>query len=500
MFNKLLSYTEAAFTHYDVYQSANRHRKSRGFGRQKSNLISACHAVVPTRELPVVPILGPIIMAPPLNIGAEMRIDSPTPLQWNILVEAVTTHSNHYSKNNADENIEEVFQETATVDSVFSPIIAVIDETTRSLPVQPIQTSFLEGGRYATLAAVVGISRTSKNDKDYSRDLEENFFVYMSLLKKNADTILPITSSVRLVGVGRVALRDLFYRVPTKLNGSNYEKIGDVKEIDDLQYDEYNDKIPTVMARFEPLIDDSSVYSNVDEKKFGGKHSKSERCSPAHAIASLSKAAFKVQRMHEIRQRMVSALSAAYFRLKIVRKQKMTNSDSDEFDDDYDGIGLLYNNALVDDETSESDEIPMKIDDFLEIFQGVNSNESQQNQEFEPNDLTALENYGLGNYGALSSIPSLTNVAMKLLAPYYSKEFRQREEYEYEIASFVAFRTLEGIIDPSDVAWCLQCTNSMERLERSYDIMLDHRIRLEKLAEVVISDLLDCGEECTDLW
>ena len=62
-----------------------------------------------------------------------MRIDSPTPLQWNILVEAVTTHSNHYSKTNADENIEEVFQETATVDSVFSPIIAVIDETTRSL-------------------------------------------------------------------------------------------------------------------------------------------------------------------------------------------------------------------------------------------------------------------------------------------------------------------------------------------------------------------------------
>ena len=74
MFNKLLSYTEAAFTHYDVYQSANRQRKSRGFGRQKSNLISACHAVVPTRELPVVPILGPIIMAPPLNVSENFLL------------------------------------------------------------------------------------------------------------------------------------------------------------------------------------------------------------------------------------------------------------------------------------------------------------------------------------------------------------------------------------------------------------------------------------------
>ena len=111
-----------------------------------------------------------------------------------------------------------------------------------------------------------------------------------------------------------------------------------------------------------------------------------------------------------------------------------------------------------------------------------------------------MENYGANFFGAFSSIDALTKEALKMFEPYYSETHRDREEFELEVSSFVAFRVLEGYADPKDIVWSLHCTSSRERMERAYHIMIDHRIKLRKLAERISDELRDCGEECTDLW
>ena len=117
------------------------------------------------------------------------------------------------------------------------------------------------------------------------------------------------------------------------------------------------------------------------------------------------------------------------------------------------------------------------------------------------NFLEGLDNnLGLAYFGYFSAIPDLTEQALKLFVPYYSAEHRSREEHDFEIASFVALRTVEGYASPTEVGWALQSTSTIERLQATYDIMADHRIQLEKMAEHLSHQLLDCGEECDDLW
>ena len=111
-----------------------------------------------------------------------------------------------------------------------------------------------------------------------------------------------------------------------------------------------------------------------------------------------------------------------------------------------------------------------------------------------------MENYGVCSYGYLSSIQSLTNAALDALRPYYSSSRRSQEEHELEIASFVALRALGEYAQLSDMAVALGGSSTADRLERMYSIMLDHRLRLERMAEILSSRLRDCGEECTDLW
>jgi hypothetical protein len=69
-----------------------------------------------------------------------------------------------------------------------------------------------------------------------------------------------------------------------------------------------------------------------------------------------------------------------------------------------------------------------------------------------------------------------------------------------EVASFVAFRALDGFCTPQDMAWALQATNTIERFNTAYSIMYRHKVLLEKMAEYASHDLRDCGEECTDIF
>ena len=89
---------------------------------------------------------------------------------------------------------------------------------------------------------------------------------------------------------------------------------------------------------------------------------------------------------------------------------------------------------------------------------------------------------------------------MLYLEPYYSPSHREREEYEAEIASFVAWRCLEEYVDPSDIAAALMTPSATERLNMAYEIMMRHREELNELVKTISDDLLECGDECKDLW
>ena len=178
-----------------------------------------------------------------------------------------------------------------------------------------------------------------------------------------------------------------------------------------------------------------------------------------------------------------------------------------------DGLGALFENYVVDKDVDvnanakEEAREKMTVDEFLSTFKGnmkrIDPSELPQNQ---PTRLEKLEaggknyEYGMSYYGSFSSIADLTSVTVKLLDPYYSPNHRQREEYEAEVSSFVAFRALEGYIEKEDVVYALQCTSSVERMMRAYEIMVDHKIQLKKIADRLSNELRDCGEECTDLW
>jgi len=82
---------------------------------------------LPKRRFPVVPLIGPIITAPPLMIGGEMSLDPPTPLQWRTLQECVVVHRNELLRQERDG---EEPSETTTATIGAAPIVAFIDDTT----------------------------------------------------------------------------------------------------------------------------------------------------------------------------------------------------------------------------------------------------------------------------------------------------------------------------------------------------------------------------------
>ena len=46
----------------------------------------------------------------------------------------------------------------------------------------------------------------------------------------------------------------------------------------------------------------------------------------------------------------------------------------------------------------------------------------------------------------------------------------------------------------------LQIVLNVKQLQQVYNVMFEHRMRLEDLAREVSAELVDRGEECTDLW
>lgn len=449
----------------------------------------------------VIPLVGPIPNAPPLLVGGEMLLSPPTPGQWQALQEAVAIHRNALAE-------EDSTNEGGTIDA--APLVVVIDGVTGG----PTATASTVGGRYATLAAVVGIS-----SKDWSdADSQEAFWDSIMAPSSCQDIIRPFSSTVRLVGVGRAKLSSFFHRTPTSLlDGSGGDdlsasdeeissSLGQEQSWDEEDENEGYDP-PIIMAQFTPLVD-GPADSRADAKTLGNKESRSVYRSPVHAISELNSMLHRVTWMHDDRRRLVNGITAAKARLG-ARRSKDNGDDAGVEYNDFDDLGWV--GSPQSDATASGSEMKAKdeisMGDFLSSFQKPHTSsdplaELAQAEERQKavNFLEDRENLGLPYFGYFSAIPNLTQQALKLFVPYYSEEHRSREEHEFEIASFVALRTVEGYASPTEIGWALQSTSTIERLQATYDIMATHRIQLEKMAELLSQQLIHCGEECTDLW
>jgi len=459
-----------------------------------------------------IPILDrPYVDAPPLLIGSTLAIpySELTPFQKRAIDVARGYHQEHCERMEIQDESESHHPlswagEECSIQA--APIIAVIDgytaAATKSLlaPATPSSQQPKVLKRYATLASIEFVE--SANNENGGEP-----------------------SAIKLVGVGRAFLHDYFSSKDIGMPQEEEELsklLAMIQEYDRQEFyedededeehivelddddEEDDEELPVVMAEFDLLLDDSSLTPSdeVQSTKYGEDVTK-HRASSMHAITELYRCANKVYRLHEERKKLVTGLRAGEARLRLGKEDGAASSSSAEgaasaegSDDncwvefeDCDGLGSLLVGVLDD---QAANELGQQQQDGV-----VPASESDAPRS----RLETLENYGLGSYGILSTIPDLTKQLLVHLEPYYSPTHREREEYEAEIASFVAFKSLEAYVAPNEVAEALVVPNSAtQRLERAYEIMMRHRDELMELVEKISQELMECGEECTDLW
>lgn len=406
------------------------------------------------------PILGPFIKSPsPLLIGSTLtfQYSEMTPFQKKALEVSQHYHEEHCTRMEgaADKAGDEGGIQAA-------PIVAIIDKYTGEHTETTPGDEQNKKKRFATLAAV---------EMEPSQDGSGS-------------------SVVKLTGVGRVFLYDYFSSKDAGITEEEVELENILKQIQeyDKEYeDEYEDEeeddnetddFPVVMASFDVILDDASILADKSTKH---QDATVHRASSVHAITELYRTANKVYRLHEDRKKIVAGLKAAEDRLLLGRERMLENCDIEY--EDCDGLGMLSEGVNF-----SPDEVEVEA---AEITTGSTAHLSP---------LAKKENYGFGSFGILSTIPDLTNELMLYLESYYSPSHREREEYDAEIASFIAFRCLEEYVDPFDIAAAMLSRSATERLNMAYDLMMRHREELNEYVKIISDDLYECGDDCKDFW
>eukprot|EP00577_Skeletonema_sp_RCC1716_P010535 CAMPEP_0113408788 /NCGR_PEP_ID=MMETSP0013_2-20120614/20794_1 /TAXON_ID=2843 ORGANISM="Skeletonema costatum, Strain 1716" /NCGR_SAMPLE_ID=MMETSP0013_2 /ASSEMBLY_ACC=CAM_ASM_000158 /LENGTH=813 /DNA_ID=CAMNT_0000294849 /DNA_START=165 /DNA_END=2606 /DNA_ORIENTATION=+ /assembly_acc=CAM_ASM_000158 len=404
------------------------------------------------------PILGPFIKSSsPLLIGSTLtfQYSEMTPFQKKALEVSQHYHEEHCTRMN--EAAEKAGDEGGIQ---AAPIVAIIDSFTGEYTETTPGDEQNKKKRFATLSAVE--------------------------MEPSQDGSGPAV--VKLTGVGRVLLYDYFSSKDAGITeeevelenilkliqeyDKEYEDMGDDGQEED---DHDDDDFPVVMASFDVILDDSSILVNQSTKH---QDATVDRVSSVHAITELYRTANKVYRLHEDRKKIVAGLKAAEERLLLGKERMYENCDIEY--EDCDGLGVL----------SDGVDFLLNEVEAVEITTGT--------ARLSP--LAQMENYGFGSFGILSTIPDLTRELALYLESYYSPSHREREEYDAEIASFIAFRCLEEYVDPSDIAAAMLAPSATERLNMAYDLMMRHREELNELVKMISDDLYECGDDCKDLW
>jgi hypothetical protein len=326
---------------------------------------------------------------------------------------------------------------------------------------------------------------------------------------------LPQEGKIRLLGIGRASLEDFFYQVPAGVLEDEDGMIA-TDDYDDDDYYEDDDEtevceeVPNVvMARFRLVLDDGSLHSDQFAEQ---RRDRSRRTSPVHALAEMSSLARKLQYLHEDRVHLVSGIKAAILRYRRAESGQQRRglpagggpvpATVEEEDDlvDHDGFGALF--AQKDLEASQP-----AMDRFLSEFEALHDFEAgvgaTSAEPLPALDLKLSEenNYGMGHSAcSISNLCEMAEAGLERLRPYYSPARRALEEHYYEVLSFAAVQALGEFVGPQELGRALRGRNTQERLQQAYDWMFRHVADLRDDAQTLRQRLLDCGEECTDLF
>jgi hypothetical protein len=390
-----------------------------------------------------IPVIGPLLNVPkPLIIGESMWLDPPTPLQWKTIEACVEAQQNgvhrqqkrQSEQTNNDKNL-------ATIDQ--SPLVAILHRN---------------GKDFATIAAIVGITKDSKASIDTSNP--ESF---RESLASAHSPYYTDSGRVRFVGIGRAKL-------------SRFTVQDDTNNIDDKD-ENGNFNEPLLTAQMKLILD-----SNENGKA----------TSPVHALNQLSMLVSRIRFLHQDRQKIVRGLQAAQSRLVMASEDWQ----------DWDGIGTLFDGKQQESIADvNQQEMSSTLGSFLQKFSQDRSVISSRPLSGNGVRCLQMDNYGLGSSPtAYADFDRMARELVDRLRPYYYPTTVNTEEFEYEAFSWVALESLKLYLSPEDILQALESSNTCERLEFLYDAMMCHKTDLVELAHAKSQELLDCGEECTDLF
>eukprot|EP00531_Pseudo-nitzschia_arenysensis_P003834 CAMPEP_0116153990 /NCGR_PEP_ID=MMETSP0329-20121206/21542_1 /TAXON_ID=697910 /ORGANISM="Pseudo-nitzschia arenysensis, Strain B593" /LENGTH=510 /DNA_ID=CAMNT_0003650941 /DNA_START=179 /DNA_END=1711 /DNA_ORIENTATION=+ len=411
-----------------------------------------------------IPIIGPLLTIPkPIIVGESIRLDPPTPLQWKAVEASVTAQHGgtimNWKSNTASE-IDEMLPDKINLATIEkSPLVAILHNGENE---------------YATIAAIEGIV-TNKDGSIDTSDAES----FRESLASLYSPYYSDSSKIRLMAIGRAKVSHFvtkFLMDDSFANNLDYNEMGDgVNSASE----------PLLVARMELLYDSN----NNGEKS----------SSPVHALNRLSAFAQRVRLLQEDRQRIVRGLQAAQIRLEMAMNDW----------EDWDGIGLL-NTDIEPSSTAEEmkskvlgdDSQTTALNQFLEDYASHDIESLTPSHSLPLSTGSArcidLDNYGLGTSSSVFvPLSSMTNALTENLRNYYSPMRLESEEFEYEIFSWCALRSLQSYLSSEEIHEALfSCTNTCERLEIIYRGMIKHKMELNELAQAKSLELRNCGEEC----
>jgi hypothetical protein len=412
------------------------------------------------RTIPVLDILlgKTAALMPPLLVGGALTIPYAdlTPYQRRALDAATSNHEDSRGMMIVDDHLDSssvfagIGENAARI--AAAPLVAIIDDLTASSS-SPPSLNESRGGhagrrRYATLASI----EILKDGNDREGD----------------------ATAVRFTGVGRAFLGDCFRSKEGVDSSRTVEE--DVSNVLGLDSDEGPEGIPVISTSFDVFLDDPFLLADVQSEKNGA--------SSVHAIAELYRAANRVYRLHEERKRLVAGLRAGVARLRLGKRRVVTvHLDPYVEFEDCDGLSLVGRASS---------------DDVVNDLEWSTPSNSALWKDGVYDDSILRELEAMKSYGILSTIPDLTHELMSQLEPYYSSVHRERDEYEAEVASMAALRTLEDFATPVELAAGLLAPSAAHRLELTFDVMMRHKEKLHELVRIINEELtMDCGEEST---
>lgn len=441
-----------------------------------------------------IPVLPPLPGKPSLFPCGEMILEPPiTETQWLSIEEAIHVHHEQFNnsekkKKNGGDNDSINNQSNENSNSgrsaasiTAAPLIAVMDDYT--VPGEKDEPMMLapDGqesttGRYATLAAVVGISSppvagSGSDNAGESLDMSDQGSFMASLQKIGSRSTLPTDCRIRLMGIGRAALQNFYYQIPSRVQQDMMDDKGylileeDDDEIDDdgtMTRPTSRDTTKIVTADFLLIKDQtqrsSQFLSGGDRDALERRRSflvsrsgqKSAFASPVHALAKMSSLTNRINRWHQERKQLVAGLKAADARLKFaaaasgaaaaVQNDDNENNSGDKFLDDHDGLGMVVSQRreYEQEEEEEREATQAAVEQILDMFpkSSLQEKKNKKNQSMNTEDnsnesiarLLQMENYGMG-FTAISVstiVPDFTDVQLERLQPYYSPEVRVR--------------------------------------------------------------------------